>query len=187
LEKRLNDSYTIGGSALLLISAAAVSINQKLENFALWNIIRRIFINVQRTMYSRKEIKVPQYHAQSVAMYVENIERMILLSKLYDFKIGIFLQPIMGVDNKQLTPEEKESFNSINDLKVRQHFYADARSALAILKKKYAGQACIEDLSLSFNNSRETIYVDSGHLLVKGNQIIAQNIAAYLTKFNYLK
>lgn len=188
LEHRLENTYTVSGSALLFVRAIAISLNQKLENFALWTLTKRIFVKFT-PIYRRKDVKNQKYNPLSVTMYKENLELMILLSNYYEFKIAIFLQPIMGVDNKKYTIQENKWFYDISDIQIRRNFYKDARLMFRSLKDKFNsnGEVCIEDISLSFQDTAEMVYADSGHLLVSGNKIIAQNIVEHLNRCNLLE
>jgi hypothetical protein len=126
------------------------------------------------------------YFPRSVDLYRENLERMILLAHFYNFKIGLFLQPLIGVDGKGLTPEEKGY--RVDEMPIRVAFYRDARVMLENLRKKYArdGVVSVHDASQCFQNIKETVYEDSGHLNLRGNQIVAEDIVRKLKEKHLL-
>ena len=188
-ESRLKDSYNVGGSAILFVSAIGDALRQKVENLASLELIRRLFARFANMVSSRNETKNQKYDPVSVKMYKENLQKMILLSRYHGFKIALFLQPIMGVDNKKLTGEERQMYKNISDLKVRKLFYSDARSVFTSLKNEYANDRyiCIGDLSQAFEDLSQRFWADSGHLLLKGNEIIAERITTMLNDCEFVK
>lgn len=188
LDERLDRSYTVLGSLNIFLCSTAVSIKQNLEEFAFWHLLNRIILKTKTSLRKNSNImdKSWAYYPRSVDMYQENLERMILLSKYHGFKIALFLQPLMGIDNKTMTPEENYFNDLTEDLNVRVSFYNDARLMFNKLKEKHytKGQVCVEDLSRSLQYVKETIYADSAHLTLRGNQIVAQKIVESLKQSN---
>lgn len=120
-----------------------------------------------------------KYHHADVEIYRRNLDLMVYLGRYYGFKVAIFLQPIMGIDDKILTEEEKAVESKIDNLELRHLFYRDGRESFKELKAKHVDSnpdVCIEDLSHAFREIKYTVYEDSGHLRVTGNKVIAREI-----------
>jgi len=117
-----------------------------------------------------------EYLPRSSTLHADNWELMILLSHRYHFRIALFLQPLMGIDGKRLTPAEERV--PIDELALRKAFYRDTRVRLEELRAKYAGDptVVIGDLSQCTRDEPDTIYVDSGHLLARGNEVVARSM-----------
>ncbi len=181
LEKRLSKSYTISGSFSTFCGVLKSYGNIYLNQSGAVTLLRMAIRKYKNVGYVQKLSKY-DYQQMNVETYKENLTRMIMLSKFYHFRIGIFLQPIMGVGNKVLTQEERGILQDIADLRCRVLFYEAARDAFQDLKQEYGNdrEVTIKDLSGSFDNIDYTVYADSGHLLLIGNQIIAKNIIGAL-------
>ena len=98
------------------------------------------------------------------------------------FKIGLFLQPVMGGDAKPYSEAERPMLLSEPELARRAAFYADARVMFQALAQGYAGQAdvCVGYLSQVFSNVVDTFYADSGHLNGRGNERVARALVEQL-------
>ena len=116
---------------------------------------------------------------------------MIQLSNSNNFKIAILLQPILGVSD-----ELENQYGHLElDSKVisyREDFYNKVRISFADKKNvgirhKNNENICIKDISQNiFKNITSGVYEDSGHLLGKGNEIVAKKVYAHLSScFNY--
>lgn len=191
LDERFKDSYTLRGGAKLFLNGLRSFLYKKFDRFALIHLIKRgwakfYFLISKKSIYDTKEYK---YNSKSVEMYKENLEKIIMTCKLHGIRVALFLQPLMGVDNKILTAAENVFFKNDSNMPVTASFYNDAQLMFKNLKSKHneKGKACIEDLSLLFADVKETVYVDSGHLLLRGNEIVAQEIVETIRECNILK
>jgi len=120
-------------------------------------------------------------------VYRENLERMIDLSARKGFRLALFLQPIMGVDGKPLSAEEREIFPRVPDLSQRRAFYRDARVMFAGLARRERNpRLCVTDLSTAFENVPQTVYADHGHLRPEGNRRITGSMAEALRRCRLL-
>jgi hypothetical protein len=95
--------------------------------------------------------------------------------------VALFLQPLVGTDDRTLSAEEKASWwypRLDGLLENRIPFYEHARHILEDLKERghSNGHQCIADLSHSLKGVPEAVYADSGHLLPKGNEVVAAHI-----------
>jgi hypothetical protein len=106
--------------------------------------------------------------------------------------VALFLQPLVGADDRTLSAEEKASwwYPKLDMLlENRIAFYEHARRILADLKAEdySTGHHCIADLSHSLNGVSEAVYADTGHLLPKGNEIVAARMLDQLVMCGLLR
>jgi hypothetical protein len=106
--------------------------------------------------------------------------------------VALFLQPVVGVDDRTLSAEEKAAWwNSRIDqaLPNRVPFYEGARHILADFKVGAKGNShsCIADLTHSLRDVSETVYADTGHLLPKGNEVLASHMLDELVSCGLLR
>jgi lysophospholipase L1-like esterase len=109
---------------------------------------------------------------QKVSLWVNSWENICGLQKKHDFKTIIFLQPLLGTGNKELSNEEQEHA-IYYDVKVRNQNYELYANALDKIDLTCTASF---DLRNGFDSHPETIYFDSGHVGDKGNEIIAEKI-----------
>jgi hypothetical protein len=93
-----------------------------------------------------------------------------------------------------LSSEEKASWwvSRLNDEWVSRNripFYEHARRVLADLKRtdQGGGRHCIADLSHSLKGVAEPVYLDRGHLLPRGNEIVATHMLDQLVMCGLLR
>jgi hypothetical protein len=106
--------------------------------------------------------------------------------------VALFLQPVVGTDDRTLSAEEKASswYPKLDEaLGNRVPFYEHARHILADLKARDQGNGhhCIADLSHSLKGVSEPVYADTGHLLPKGNEVVAAHILDQLVLCGLLR
>jgi hypothetical protein len=176
-EQRLNASYSVTGSLLIFTGMAVGSADAYLSQTATYALFKGLVGKL-----SAPVSPTYGYSPRSVEMYRENWEEMISVARLHGFPIALFLQPLMGVDQKVLTPEEQGYLRLVADMDVRTKFYGDARAMVATLRERYGRDpgVCAADLSHAFTGVAGTVYADSGHLVATGNEIVARNIVASL-------
>ena len=179
LERRLNDSYTVTGNLRHLLGSVKGDSVAALEQVGAIRVIEQLVENAKRRVFGTAEHRTIQYHPASVEYYRRNLDHLIYLGGYYGFKVAIYLQPIMGIDGKVLTEEEKQAESVMEDLQLRQVFYRDARAMFRKLRAKYAcinPNVCIEDVSYAFRDIGDMVYTDSGHLTLAGNKVVARAI-----------
>src|SRR5262245_38133337 len=186
---RLVQSYSITGSAHLLSDNLIYFLTQ--SDFKLgmaelpWRALRCLSYSVSRC-FSYKPDPV-ESSVVSTPFDPRNIEdyglnRRTFLALADDqLSVALFLQPLSGTDGRTLSAEEKASWwypklDVVLGNRIR--FYEQARRILADLKGRYQGSGhhCIADLSHSLKDVSEAVYADSGHLLPKGNEVVAAHI-----------
>ncbi|MBI3555993.1 MAG: hypothetical protein HY074_07005 [Deltaproteobacteria bacterium] len=125
---------------------------------------------------------------RQLSNYREHLEIMLDLAVRHRFKIAFFLQPIMTVDGKRLTADENRILPYAHDATARKMYYLEARKMFQDLKRQASGSrlACVSDLSRVFAPVAASVYADTGHLLLHGEQIVAAEIVKRLDGCNLI-
>lgn len=182
---RLADSYTWTGSLHLFGEMTFSSLKSRL-GFTGLGILMRGFASGSPLGHDEK---FTYFNPLSVKMYKDNLETDVMISRYRGFKVALFLQPIMGVHPKQFTAEEKAWNEKINDMQVRTAFYDGARKMFKGIGDEHKGDrnVCVADLSQVLSRAEGTVYADSGHLFVAGNDIVAAGIVEHLDKCGFVE
>jgi hypothetical protein len=193
IESRLAESYSISGSILVV----AENIKGFLTSSGWGNglgmieLPRRVFDRFR----SRPDIvrSPTPFDPSNIEFYDINRRAFLALAD-NQLSVALFLQPLVGVDDRILSAEEKSSWWYPTHDKVlrnapRVPFYEHARQILADLKAKDQGNGhhCIADLSHSLKGVSEPVYADTGHLLPKGNEVVAEQILDQLVSCGLLR
>jgi lysophospholipase L1-like esterase len=183
IQSQLTKSYSIAGS-LVLVAQNLASIS-----LGMIELPRRVFNKLR----SKTDVAAvpPSFDPRSVELY--DINRRAFLALADDqLSVALFLQPLVGVDDRPLSVEERTSWWSRDldqQLAYRVSFYQQARQVLAHLKasdQDDRGHHCIADLSHSLKGVSEPVYADTGHLLAKGNEVVAARILDQLVLCEFL-
>jgi|GEM_PF-4941810 len=131
------------------------------------------------------------YYPEAVSVYQHNIERFLMLSKQYGFELGVFLQPVMGVDSMTYRTKREQGLidSELGQQTIAQlnKFYADSRIMYGgLAKDEKFSRVCLKDISNVFAKVQEPVYVDTGHLNATGNRIVAQKMFDTLASCNLL-
>jgi hypothetical protein len=201
-EDRVNASFSPSGSFRLFATITAGRTLDYLSHFATFRLvhssIRRLTDRfepmnnaAQHDPAFRDEPSVEAAH-----FYIENRERMLFIAKQSGFHFASFLQPIIGIDGKSYSATESRFVAHLhpqiaNELikQEREVFYQTVRPLLSefAATNEVTGAFCMADISTSsFAGVTDTVYVDSGHLLANGNELVAQRILAELKRCNLL-
>jgi lysophospholipase L1-like esterase len=199
---RVNASFSPSGSFGLFATITAGRTLEYLRHFATFRLvhssIRRITDRVDRMNNPARHDPAfrPEPSVEAAHFYIENRERMLFIAKQSGFHFASFLQPIVGIDGKSYTATESRFVAHLhpqiaNDLikQEREVFYQTVRPLLGefAAANEVHGAFCMADISSSsFAGVTDTVYVDSGHLLAKGNEFVAQRILAELKRCNLL-
>ena len=189
ITRRIARSYSTAGSARLLADNLGHLLAEGNFQFGTVELFKRALRKL-----SPKADAVP---SPSVPLDLRNVELYRqtrgAFSALADdqLSIAIFLQPLVGTDNRTLSAQERSSwwYLKLSDLMGnRIPFYDHARHILSDLKAANRGTGihCIADLSHSLSGVSEAVYVDSGHLLPSGNEIVAGRILDQLVSCGLL-
>jgi hypothetical protein len=177
-ERHIENSYSITGSVFLVLQNLKnlfTSSQSKIGMIELpWRVVEKLRPKADSSYSSTP------FDARSLEFY--NVNRRAFLALGDDqLSVALFLQPIAGVDDRTMSNEEKASwwYPSLDEqLKSRIPFYKGARHILADLKSRDQGNrhSCIADLSRSLEGVADPVYADTGHLLPKGNEVVASHI-----------
>lgn len=189
-QKRLTRSYTIAGAVFLVA--------ENLKTFLTSSNFRLGMIELPWRVFNKLRSKTDSVQSSSTSLDPHSIEfydmnRRAFLALAGDqLSVALFLQPVVGVDDRTLSAEEKASWwypKLDKSLGNRVPFYEQARHILADLKAKNQGNnhTCIADLSHSLKDVSEPVYVDTGHLLPKGNEVVAAHILDQLVLCGLLR
>jgi len=184
-------SRSIAGSARLLVENLRHSATEGDLRIVMIEGLSRVFRKL--TDVEGAPHTISPFDPRSLEYYRSNHRAFLALAD-DQLSVAIFLQPLVGVDGRELSNEEKSKwwyrvpqFDDARRRRVR--FYEGARSVLADLKEKARNDihVCIADMPRSVNSITEPIYADSGHLLPKGNQIVASHILDRLVSCGLLR
>jgi hypothetical protein len=190
IQWRVAKSYSIAGSISLVA--------HNLKDFLTLSQFRLGMVELPLRVFNKLRSKAVNVHSSSTPFEPRSVEfydinrRAFLALADNQLSVALFLQPVVGVDDRALSAEEKASwwYPSLNDrLGNRVLFYEGARRILAELKVRDQGKGhqCIADLSHSLKGVSEPVYADTGHLLPKGNEVVAAHILDQLVLCGLLR
>lgn len=189
-QRALTQSHSLSGSVHLLAGNLMNSLSKGEYRLGMVELALRVLSHTFHNEDIPHSTLAP-FNPQSVEYY-RIIHKAFLALADEQLSVAEFLQPVVGVDSRELSAEEKKSW--WYPLFVEKHgnrvpFYKGARQVLADLtKSNYSNNhICIADLSQSFNGVSDTVHADSGHLLPKGNEIVAKKILDELVSCGLLK
>ena len=186
-QQDLQARYYFKGSVRTLLHGTVAGLRSVLEQTGSFRLFAVAVRRAAHWISSRDpHAETIDYDPDRAVRYRRNLETMMLLARQHGFELALFLQPLMGVDDKPLSIEERQWEAELRPkLPLRRAFYETARARF----QDFAGSAddvCVGDLSQSFRGVRETLYDDTGHLRPAGNRIVADRIAAALLRCGLL-
>jgi hypothetical protein len=189
IQSRIAESFSIPGSVFLVA--------QNIKEFLASSSFSLGMIELSRRVLDRLRSRpiVPSSPAPFDPRNIEfyDISRRAFLALADNqMSVALFLQPLVGIDDRMLSAEEKASWwypTHEKALRDRVPFYEQARQILAHLKARDEGNGhqCIADLSHSLKGVSEPVYADTGHLLPKGNEVVAAQILDQLVLCGLLR
>jgi hypothetical protein len=187
-DARLAQSYSVRGSADLVAENLRYFLTQSDFKLGMAELLSRIVRclsdNLYCFSYKPNAVQSPflstPFDPLTVEFYRRNHRAFLALAD-DQLSVALFLQPLVGTDDRTLSSEEKASwwYPRLDELlsENRIPFYEHVRPILADLKGiKGSERHCIADLSHSLKDIPEPVYADSGHLLPKGNEIVAAHM-----------
>ena len=186
IEDRILESYSVSGSVRLALRTAGARLGAAIRRTGTyWTVARAILLFGGGS----RGRAIPQYDPTSITRYRSNLAAMIAIAATQGIPIATFLQPLKWVDGRALIGEEAITSADAPYADARRAFYGDARTMLAGLAAQYgrAGSVCVEDISESVKNVDGNIYVDSGHLSGRGNDVVAAEIVTRLERCGILQ
>ena len=189
-QRRIAKSYSISGSIFLVTQNLKDFLTSSSSKLGMIELPQRVF-NKLRSQADGVRSSLPPFDPRNIEYF--DLNRRAFLALADDqLSVALFLQPVVGTDDRTLSSEEKASwwhprFDEL--LETRVPFYEHARHILASLKARDQrnGHYCIADLSHSLKGVSEPVYADTGHLLPKGNEIVAAQILDQLVLCGLLR
>lgn len=188
--ERLRRSDSIAGAVSLVAANLTYSLidgNSRLGIIELpWRAFRSLSLNGEHS-----ESSPAPFDPRTIEYYRINHQAFLAIAD-DKLSVAIFLQPLVGIDNRELSAEERNSWwypQIATELVNRSKFYNGAHRVIADLKERSGGKnnLCVADLSQTFNGVIETVYADSGHLTPSGNQIVAAQMLKELVSCGILR
>jgi hypothetical protein len=176
IQWRITKSYSVAGSLFLAAQNLASIISEL--GLGMFELPLRVLNEL-----TSKTDNVPRsFDPRSMGLHYDINRRAFLALADDQLSVALFLQPVAGVDGSPLSAEERASIGH------RMPFYQHARQVLAHLNEndQDRGHHCIADLSYSLEGVSERVYADDGHLLAKGNEVVAAKILDQLVLCGFL-
>ena len=175
----LKNSYSTIASIKRTFFLTFHSFSNLISGTGFGEILRRfsyIFNNIkQKEDNTQQKIN----YEKAAESHILNINYAIMFSEKNNISFAYFLQPLMGVDGREINQIESDLFKN-KTFEDRKEYYSVIRKSLKILKDEYdkIGKVCINDISKTALKNTENlrVYEDSGHLLSKGNFYVAKKI-----------
>jgi hypothetical protein len=176
--RRIKASYSVSGSVLLALANLKSAVTEGHFRLAMmelpWRLLRK------QTENEDIEERSVEYDPRLIEYYREDHRAFLALAD-DRLAVAVFLQPLVGTDDRAPSDEEKASWWYTDlawEIGNRAPFYQDARRVLTELKETSRGnrQVCIADVSDTFRGVTETVYADTGHLFPNGNRIVASRM-----------
>lgn len=120
--------------------------------------------------------------------HILNMRNAASISENLNIKFAFFLQPIMGIDNREPQGAIEEELSK-GDFSSRVAYYDTVRKLTNEFKtqREKKGIACIRDISIDpFNGYKKRVYEDNGHLLGAGNNLVSKRIISELNSCELL-
>jgi hypothetical protein len=186
--RRIKASYSVSGSFLVALTNLKSALTEGHSRLAMMELPWRILQKPEED--EDVDDRSESYDPRLIDFYRQNHRALVALAD-DRLAVAVFLQPLVGTDDRALSDEEKASWWYPEfewEMGNRAPFYRDARRVLAELKEKNRGnrQVCIADLSDSLRSVRETVYADTGHLFPNGNRIVASRMLDELASCGFV-
>ena len=122
--------------------------------------------------------KPGEVDSRSVEYYYANLKLANTLCAAQTTVFTHFFQPLLVCGNKPMTENERRIYDREPDADKK-----EANLFYDMFEKDYLPLPDFANISLrkAFDAVNEESFIDSGHLNSKGNEIIAQHIAQYMT------
>jgi len=186
--RRIAASYSVPGSFLQTLVNLKSTLTEGHFRLAMMELPWRLLQNLKED--EDADDRSESYDPRLIDFYRENHRALVALAD-DRLAVAVFLQPLVGTDDRALSDEEKASwwYSEFEwEMGNRVPFYRDAQRVLAELKEKNRGnrQVCVADLSDSLKSVTETVYADTGHLFPNGNRIVASRVLAELASCGFV-
>lgn len=190
---RLEASYSVSGSAGLLMRAVGAWVNFHVANgksglVAAADILRQLV--AAGTGQPSAAPPTARVHGNISLIYRNVHNTMVALSKIHGFRIAVFLQPLLGEGEKPLTEAERDILQKMpaHRVETRHILFRAFGAQIKDMQDEHAGEkgVCLGDLRNTFADVSERMYVDGGHLNGAGSRVVANEIATRLNACHLL-
>lgn len=180
-DARIKASYSLAGGAVSLYGAALGGVAAILERSGLQMAGKLIAMKLNLSLTSPSVADQWQINARTVEVYKENHAVMAALARLRGFRLALFLQPVMGIDGKPYTDEERRIFEAVMTgpaLEMRRQLFEGLASSLREMafENRDHPALCIADIRDVFAGVKDRLYVDTIHVTGAGNARVAARI-----------
>ncbi len=179
--ERLNQSFTVSGSAALLLRAALAEVHNQAKRGGLAMALDLLRQKIGLTFRQPSDNSAMAADPRTIRHYGNIHRAMVALAGINGFSIALFLQPVMGIDDKPYSAAEQVIFRTLGPeaAALRKTLFDGFAGALRHIEAEQGNRPglCVGDLRDSFVGVTEPMYLDSGHLLAAGNALMAKRIA----------
>jgi hypothetical protein len=128
--------------------------------------------NRAASRFHREDKDIDAMARQVVSNYLKNIELVHMLADRYGFEYAFFWQPIIFASHKALTVEEQH---------IRTNEGAASPGLESLVQQTYQrvqeqNRTNLYYIADAFNDTSESIYIDSHHVSTQGNRLVAQRM-----------
>lgn len=187
--RALNRGYDLAGGALLFAEAAARSVLRAARQTGWYGALEALLVTPDEAADNAAGRAGLSAFEDAARLYRLVLELAIAGARAEGFRFAAILQPLMGIDGKNYTPEELRLLARLGQrqrdgLVARQDFYARLRAVHDELGERHRGAhgICLADLSGALAKTSFRAYRDTGHLLPAANGVMADAIAAQLAE-----
>lgn len=191
--ERLTLSYSIAGSSRLLawnlrdfLTKSDFKLGMAELSWAAFDRLSQSVSNKSDAIQS--EIVSEALDPRVIENYSRNRRAFLALAD-DQLSVALFLQPLVDTDARTFSAEEMASW-WYPQISLRIQFYEHARQIMEDLRERNQdnGRYCIADLSHSLKGvPEEAVYVGWGHLLPRGNEVVAAHMLDKLVSCGFLR
>ena len=179
---RIRDKLERGGNLQSGVIENDTQIKTIIRSMALFRAARfaankvgvEIAANTVRAEDHQFDKEVPVLAQKALSQWLENRRIVSVLSQEYNFNYIFALQPALWFEGKPLEASETELLESAKDGERR--LLAVRAELSALLEAQLLARELddVYNLGSVFQNVSEPLYIDTGHVTARGNQILSQ-------------
>lgn len=198
INARLNDAFSLTGSVLTFAGNIMVAIGDLWSGSAIRHIVytlahhASVNLNAVKGTADRSDT-LERFNPETVVHFTKMMEIMIDLGRRFNFKVGLFLQPHSYVSTKPFSDLESKYLSKVltseaakADKQSLFDFYSSVKPEIARIRNSHHADrnVCVADVSDVFKSTKETVYIDTGHLNERGEEIVAARLVKELAACN---
>jgi hypothetical protein len=123
--------------------------------------------------YETRGVVVKELSDAIVQTYLANYRLVNALARKNGFEYFFFVQPIVSLGEKRLTPEEQEMKNSLESDVALKKLMTAVYSGVKTESSNYKKMLLLSDV---FDHDNSLIWIDAGHVTPFGNEIVARRM-----------